>query len=134
MKKIDMHNHLESLLPGYARPQMALVDFMKMVKDEKDSISPADVTALSKICEVKADQIIKIMDRYPYFSDAKEQPIYVCMGLPCYVNGAENLLDEILSEQEKLNGQARGVKTSHCLGYCFDAPVARLGDGSDYRG
>lgn len=134
MKTENLHEQLKSLLPEYARPQMALTEFLKIIKDTKNTIEPEDVTALSKMCEVKAEDVLKIMDRYQRFSDAEESAIHVCTGLPCYLNGAQNLLDEIVSEQKKLNGSARPVKEAHCLGYCHEAPVVQLGDGIKYSG
>lgn len=129
----NLYENFKSMVSNYAHPQMALIPFLKFIKEKNRSIEPADITALAKICDVKTEEIIKLVDYYPYFSDSDTAAIYVCMGLPCYLKGAENLLDEFISNQKKMNGEGQAVKTSHCLGFCYDAPVVQLSDGVKYK-
>ncbi len=128
----NLHSHLQSLICNYPHPQMALIYFLKIIKDNKDCIEPDDVIALSKMCDVKTEDIIKLMDHYPYFSDSDDPAVHVCMGLSCYLKGAEEILNEMTSDQGKSNGKTSSVKTSHCLGFCYQAPVVQLSDGLKY--
>ncbi len=77
------------------------------------------------------DELKKIADKYNlppstvktlstfYFHDYSE--VQACMGLPCILKGAREVVKEL---------ERRGVKYSitYCLGYCDKGPVIRMGD------
>ena len=58
--------------------------------------------------------------------------IEVCVGTPCYLMGARELLDDMQKLESESEGKIK-VKTSHCIDdRCEKAPVVRV-NGEIYQ-
>ena len=130
MKKENLSDYFEAAVDEFPQPQMALVPFLQMLWETNKSIESDDIKLLAKICRTKTEEIIKIVDYYPYFDDSGEPGITVCVGLPCYIKNAGGIADEF--KQTEIAGRKYKVAFSNCLGNCHMAPVVQLEDGKKY--
>jgi len=93
---------------------------------------------VSEACEVPIAEVYGVVTFYTQFTTEPKGKyvINICMGTACYVIGAQNLLDHILTlTKSPVNGTSEdglfSVDATRCLGACGLAPVAIV-DGKVY--
>ena len=97
---------------------------------------PAEVQELvAKELDIPVSRVYGIVSFYSFFTMTPkgEHPISVCLGIACYVRGAEKVLDE-LKRQLGINvGEVTpdgkfSLTCLRCVGACGLAPVIEVGE------
>lgn len=113
----------KSLKKKYPHPQMGLSETLKNVFLEKGTLSDNDIKHIAEVCQTDEKNVREIVEHYDYFDKKCANTISVCFGLPCYINGAEMIFNDLQNENQPLNGDGKKVIAASCLGYCHAAPV-----------
>jgi NADH:ubiquinone oxidoreductase subunit E len=130
MNPQEIRERLEPLVGDYPRPQVALVPLLHVLLEIEQPISNESLALVAEICEVDVRSVMEIVRNYAVFK--KEQRTYtsLCLGLPCYLNGAKEVLDHLKAGQSLGDERIKDINISPCLGHCYAAPVLKLDDGS----
>jgi NADH:ubiquinone oxidoreductase subunit E len=107
----------------YPHPQMGVSELLQKFFLEYGSLNDADIKDVAEFCQTDEKNIREIVEHYEYFSEKCEKTISVCFGIPCYINGADEIFENLKNENKALNGDGKNVVTSSCFGYCHAAPV-----------
>lgn len=92
-------------------------------------------SAVAETIGVPESKIYGVVTFYSYFTmePRGKNPISICMGTACYVQGAEKVLKEFENELGIKNGQTTpdgkfSMNTLRCIGACGLAPVVMVGE------
>jgi len=128
MNPTELREQLAPLVANYPHPQAALVPALHLLRDQGSPINDETLPVIADVCGVDARQITEMLGHYSIFQNPSPTCASLCMGLICYLHGANEILDEL--KAESCDSRLEQVKVSSCLGYCHAAPVVKLGDGS----
>jgi NADH-quinone oxidoreductase subunit E/NADP-reducing hydrogenase subunit HndA len=91
--------------------------------------------AVAGSLNIPESKVYGVVTFYSYFTmePRGKNPISICMGTACYVQGAERVLKEFEKELEIKNGQTTSdgkfsMNTLRCIGACGLAPVVMVGE------
>ena len=107
-----------------------LIEYLHLIQDHCNYISSDMLTSLShemKIPLVEVWEVASFYDHFDIVKDSEEPPppttIRVCNSLSCYLNGSNNLIEELKICTSK---DVRIIEAP-CLGACDMAPSAAKG-------
>ena len=129
MNQEELKQHLQPLVANYPHTQAAVVPALHALLEMREPIDNDAIAALAELCEMDVRRLAELVTYYPIFQNGHSSHMEVCFGLPCYLNGAKDVLEQIKAESNG-NGSRKPVNLSTCLGHCYAAPVIRLEDGS----
>jgi NADH:ubiquinone oxidoreductase subunit E len=130
MNPEELREHLQPIVANYPHAQAALVPVLHLLVEAKHSINDETMALVAELCEVDQRSIAEIVAYYPVFQNGHAAHNEVCFGLPCYLNGAREIYEQIKAGLTPVNGAGKAVNISPCLGHCYAAPVLRLEDGT----
>ncbi|MBN2857087.1 MAG: NADH-quinone oxidoreductase subunit NuoE [Candidatus Delongbacteria bacterium] len=91
--------------------------------------------AVAETLKIPGSKVYGVVTFYSYFTmePRGKNPISICMGTACYVQGAERVLKEFENNLEIKNGQTTSdgkfsMNTLRCIGACGLAPVVMVGE------
>lgn len=91
--------------------------------------------AVAEAIGISESKVYGVVTFYSYFTmePRGKNPISICMGTACYVQGAERVLKEFEKKLEIKNGQTTpdgkfSMNTLRCIGACGLAPVVMVGE------
>lgn len=92
-------------------------------------------SAVAETIRIPESKIYGVVTFYSYFTmePRGKNPVSICMGTACYVQGAEKVLKEFGSLLNIKNGQTTSdgkfsINTLRCIGACGLAPVVMIGE------
>lgn len=124
----ELREHLRPMIANYPHTQAALAPVLHALLAAKQPIDNNVMAIVAELCDVDVRSVAELVAYYPAFQNGHASQMEVCFGLPCYLNGAREVFDEIRLSAS--NGVAKPVSMSPCLGHCYAAPVVRCDDGS----
>jgi len=133
MNQEELKQRLQPLVANYPHPQAAVVPALHALLETREPIDNDAMGVVAALCEVDVRSIAELVAYYPIFQNGHSSHPEVCFGLPCYLNGAQEVFEQMKAEPNG-NGSRKPVNISSCLGHCYAAPVIRLEDGSLCRG
>ena len=126
----ELREHLQPVVANYPHTQAALAPVLHALLAAKQPIDNDAMAIVAELCDVDVRSVAELVTYYPAFQNGHASPTEVCFGLPCYLNGAREVFDEMRSSVSNGNGVSKSVSMSPCLGHCYAAPVVRCDDGS----
>lgn len=130
MNPQELKEQLEPLVGDYPHPQVALVPLLHALLDTERPISSEALAVVAEICEIDVRSVTEIIGHYGVFQNQQQTHTSMCLGLPCYLNGAKEVLDHLKAGQALGDDHIKDVTISPCLGHCYAAPVLKLADGT----
>ena len=107
-----------------------LIEYLHLIQDHNNYISSNMLEALShelKVPLVEVWEVASFYDHFDIVKDSEEPPppttIRVCNSLSCFLNGSNNLIEEL---KESIGKDVRIIEAP-CLGACDMAPAAAKG-------
>jgi NADH:ubiquinone oxidoreductase subunit E len=129
MNQEELKQCLGPLIASYPHSQSALVPALHALLETREPIDSDALAVIAELCEVDLRSVTELVASYPIFQNGHSSHTEVCFGLPCYLNGAKEVFEQMKAEPNG-NGSSKPVNISPCLGHCYAAPVIRLEDGS----
>ncbi len=129
MNQEELKQRLQPLIANYPHPQVAVVPALHALLETREPIDNDALAVVAELCDVEVQSIAELVAYYPIFQNGHSSHTDVCFGLPCYLNGAKEVFEQMKAEPNG-NGSNKKVSVSSCLGHCYAAPVIRLEDGS----
>ena len=129
MNQEELKQRLQPLVASYPHAQAAVVPALHALLETREPIDNDVLNVVAELCDVNARAIAELVAYYPIFQNGHSSQTDVCFGLPCYLNGAKEVFEQMKAEPNG-NGSSKSVSVSSCLGHCYAAPVIRLEDGS----
>lgn len=129
MNQEALKQRLQPLIASYPHAQAAVVPALHALIETREAIDNNALAVVAELCEVDVQSISELVAYYPIFQIGHSPHTDVCFGLPCYLNGATDVFEQMKAEPNG-NGSSKPVSVSPCLGHCYAAPVIRLEDGS----
>ena len=129
MNKEELKQRLQPLIANYPHAQAAVVPALHALLETGEPIDNDALAVVAELCDVQVQSIAELVAYYPIFQNGHASHADVCFGLPCYLNGAKEVFEQMKAESNG-NGSNKPVSVSSCLGHCYAAPVIRLEDGS----
>lgn len=99
MNPQELREQLEPLVGDYPHPQVALVPLLHALLDTERPISSEDLAVVAEICGVDVRSVTEIIGNYAVFQKEQRTHTSLCLGLPCYLNGAKEVLDHLKAGQ-----------------------------------
>ena len=130
MNPQELRAQLEPLVGNYPHPQVALVPLLHALLETERPISSEALAVVAEICGVDVRSVTEIIGNYAIFQKEQRTHTSLCLGLPCYLNGAKEVLDHLKAGQSLGDERIKDINISPCLGHCYAAPVLKLNDGS----
>jgi len=130
MNTQELREQLQPLVGNYPHPQVAVVPLLHVLLSTEHSISDEALAVVAEICGVDPGSITEIIRHYAVFQTEHRTLTSLCLGLPCYLNGAKEVLDHLKAGQSLGDERIKDINISPCLGHCYAAPVLKLDDGS----
>ena len=107
-----------------------LIEYLHLIQDHSNYISSNMLEALShemKVPLVEVWEVASFYDHFDIVKDSEEPPppttIRVCNSLSCFLNGSNDLIEEL---KKSTNKEVRIIEAP-CLGACDKAPSAAKG-------
>ena len=129
VKKESIYNLRQIVGKGNLKREL-LIEYLHLIQDHSNYISSNMLEALShemKVPLVEVWEVASFYDHFDIVKDSEEPPppttIRVCNSLSCYLNGSNNLIEELKICTSK---DVRIVEAP-CLGACDMAPSAAKG-------
>jgi len=129
MNQEELKQRLEPLVANYPHAQAALVPALHALLEAKVPIDNDALALLAELCDVDVRSIAEMVAYYPIFQNGHSSHTDVCFGLPCYLNGAKEVFEQMKAAPNG-NGSSKPVNISSCLGHCYAAPVIQLENGT----
>lgn len=129
MNQEELKQLLQPLVADYPHAQAAVVPALHVLLETRQPIDNDVLTVVAELCDVDLQSIAELVAYYPIFQNGHSSHTDVCFGLPCYLNGAKEVFEQMKAEPNG-NGSSKRVSVASCLGHCYAAPVVRLEDGS----
>ena len=129
MNQEELKQRLQPLIANYPHAQAAVVPALHALLETREPIDNDALAVVAELCDVEVRSIAELVAYYPIFQNGHSSHIDVCFGLPCYLNGAKEVFEQMKTEPNG-TGSNKPVSVSSCLGHCYAAPVIRLEDGS----
>jgi len=129
MNQEELKQRLQPLVAQYPHTQAAVVPALHELLETREPIDNDAIAVVAELCEVDQRSIAELVAYYPIFQNGHASHTEVCFGLPCYLNGAKEVLEQMKAHTNG-NGASKPLHISSCLGHCYAAPVIRLEDGS----
>ena len=128
MNQEELKQCLQPVIARYQHSQSALVPALHALLETRESIDSDALAVIAELCDVDVRSVTELVAYYPIFQNGHSSHTEVCFGLPCYLNGAKEVFEQM--KEPNGNGSSKPVNISPCLGHCYAAPVIRLEDGS----
>jgi NADH:ubiquinone oxidoreductase subunit E len=129
MNQEELKQRLQPLIASYPHAQAAVAPALHALLETTVPIDNDALAIVAELCNVDVHSIEELVAYYPIFQNGHSSHADVCFGLPCYLNGAKEVFEQMKVEPNG-NGSSKPVSVSSCLGHCYAAPVIRLEDGS----
>ncbi|MFV0380404.1 MAG: NAD(P)H-dependent oxidoreductase subunit E [Anaerorhabdus sp.] len=123
------------------RHEKSLGPVKLMLHDVQHELGYIPFEAMEKISDATEKSLAEVYGVVTFYTQFTTEPkgkhiINVCMGTACYVNGAQNIVDDLkLLTQSKVNGTSEdglfSLDATRCVGACGLAPVVIV-DGKVY--
>lgn len=125
-----MKRIFKKILDEFEKPEVALLQILNYIQDEKGFIGDEDVELISHLLEIPEGEIESVISFYHFLHREKKGKyrIYVCTNIPCLLKGAEEIIDEIKAflgielGETTPNGLFSLLETE-CIGQCDSAPA-----------
>jgi NADH:ubiquinone oxidoreductase subunit E len=131
MNPAELREHLQPVVANYPHTQAALAPLLHVLLAAKRPIDNDAMAIVAELCDVDVRSIAELVTYYPAFQKGQvASQTEVCFGLPCSINGAREVFEEMRSSAPNGNGVRKPVSMSACLGHCYAAPVVKCDDGS----
>lgn len=128
MNLAELREQLAPIAAHHAHPQTAIVPILHELLGSQHSIAPEALEVVSSICHVDTVTLQELIAHYAIFqNNSSSVKTSVCLDLPCYLNGAKQVVEELKAGASAEVGE---VTVSTCLGHCYAAPVVKLEDGT----
>lgn len=128
MTFLNLKNEFALLMQKRLRPQAALLQMLHKINENNEPLDEQKIAVLSELCQV-SPVMVNELSREILMSRQSSECDLICMDLPCYINGADEIYEKqrgtILGSEQSFEK----FQPSRCLGHCYSAPVAVLSDG-----
>src|SRR5216684_2932902 len=121
MNPQELRAQLEPLVGDYPHPRVALVPLLHALLDTERPISSEALAVVAEICGVDVRSVTEIIGNYAVFQKEQRTHMSLCLGLPCYLNGAKEVLDHLKAGQSLGDERIKDINISPCLGHCYAA-------------
>src|SRR5678816_3190497 len=122
MNQEELKHRLQPLVANYPHAQAAVVPALHALLEIRVPIDNDALAVVAELCEMDVRSIAELVAYYPIFQNGSSSHTDVCFGLPCYLNGAKEVFEQMKAEPNG-NGSSKRVSVASCLGYCYAAPV-----------
>jgi len=133
MNTEDLKECFQPVVAGYPHPQAALAPLLHALVELQHPLDNQTIAVAAELCEVDVRSVAEIVTHYAILQTGQPKHANVCFGLPCYLNGAKEVLEHIKAEYPPDDASTKEVTVSFCLGHCYAAPVLSLADGTVCR-
>jgi len=125
---LDLKNEFDLLMQKRLRPQAALLQMLHKINENNELLDEQKIAVLSELCQV-SPAVVNELSRELLTSRQSSEFNLICMDLPCYINGADEIYEKQRGIILKSEQSIEKFQPSRCLGHCYSAPVAVLSDG-----
>jgi NADH:ubiquinone oxidoreductase subunit E len=115
------------------QPESCLIAVLHKVQARYGYLSPTHLDAVAQLLGVPAAKVAGVASFYHFFRLAPRGKfiINVCMGTACYVKGADQIAQRVMSELGITWGETSkdgifSLEQARCLGTCGLAPVVMV--------
>ncbi len=123
-------NDLRAIIGNSDLKRDLLIEYLHLVQDHNGFISSQMLEALSNEMKIPLVEVWEVASFYDHFDLIKDDEIppppttiRVCNSLSCFLNGSENLINEL---KQNTSNEIRIIEAP-CLGACDMAPTAAKG-------
>ena len=123
-------NDLRAIIGNSDLKRDLLIEYLHLVQDHNGFISSQMLEALSNEMKIPLVEVWEVASFYDHFDLIKDDEIppppttiRVCNSLSCFLNGSENLINEL---KQNTSNEIRIIEAP-CLGACDMAPAAAKG-------
>ena len=123
------------LFSGFRGEEGDLIPILQKTQKKSGFLSTEDVNHIARFLKISENQIYGVASFYSQFrfSEPGRNPIKVCLGTACHVQGGQVLRDALERELDITSGQTTKDKKFElqrvaCLGCCALAPVVQVKD------
>ncbi len=122
----DLKKMIEGYLVRFETPRSGILPILHAIQDEKDWISPEDITALEKEFKLSIVDVEEVLSFYSMYRTSPPKPfrLEVCNSISCWLMGSHKTIEHIQKKLEENPEIPFSCKEVECLGYCGYAPVA----------
>jgi len=120
---------------GFKGEEGDLIPILQKTQKKSGFLSTEDVNRIARFLKISENQIYGVASFYSQFrfSEPGRNPIKVCLGTACHVQGGQVLRDALERELDITSGQTTKDKKFElqrvaCLGCCALAPVVQVKD------
>ncbi|WP_034629653.1 NADH-quinone oxidoreductase subunit NuoE family protein [Desulfotruncus alcoholivorax] len=139
MKDINDHNEkfiaLDRLIGDYSEEKGQLIKVLQGAQDIFGYLPEEVQTYIAGKMGIPVSEVNGVVTFYSLFTTEPKGKftINVCTGTACYVQGAQNILDDLrsllnLNENSTTEDGLFTVKSTRCIGACGLAPVLTIND------
>mgnify|MGYP001454730751 FL=1 len=123
-------NDLRAIIGNSDLKRDLLIEYLHLIQDHNGFISSQMLEALSNEMKIPLVEVWEVASFYDHFDLIKDDEIppppttiRVCNSLSCFLNGSENLINEL---KQNTSNEIRIIEAP-CLGACDMAPTAAKG-------
>ncbi len=135
VEEIKFSDELISFIDEWKNQPGNLIMILHRVQEEFSYIPRASAKKISEMLDVSLAKIYGVITFYHYFKLDKpgEHNIQVCIGTACYLQGGEDMIEELESilgigvNQVTEDGKF-SIEAVRCVGCCGLSPVVVIGD------
>ena len=130
-----MKKDIKRIIEKYKNIEKPLIMILHEIQDKYGYLSNEAMNTVSEELNISINEIYSVASFYKDFKMQKagKYQINVCTGTVCYVNGSNEILEELenilgIHEGEVTKDNKFSIDTSRCLGCCSMAPVMMIND------
>lgn len=131
----EQQRALDNVISEFKKNKYTIVRVLEETQKIYGYLPESVMNYISNETQIPESEIYSIATFYAEFSfqPKGEFPVSVCMGTACYVNGADKVLDKIISVLKCRPGECTAdgkfsIDQTRCVGCCGMAPVMSVGE------
>jgi NADH-quinone oxidoreductase subunit E len=135
LAQIEFSKELTAFIDEWKEKPGSLIMMLHRIQEEFSYIPREAAEKLSRSIGIPLAKIYGVITFYHYFKTTKPGKfrLAICLGTACYLNGAQDLIDEARSilnikGEEVTDDGLFSIDEVRCLGCCGLAPVLMVGD------
>jgi len=124
-----------NMLSGFKGEEEYLIPILQKTQKKFGYLSTEAINHIARFLKISENQIYGVASFYSQFrfNEPGRNPIKVCLGTACHVQGGQVLRDALERELDITSGQTTKDKKFElqrvaCLGCCALAPVVQIND------
>lgn len=135
MSFIECKEKLEKILDKYGNENEALLPCLHSAQEKCGYLSEEVLSFLAEKLKLPPVEVYSVATFYSMFNleETGKYVIRVCVSLPCYLRGSEEILKALKDELNISSGQTTPdkkftIEAVSCLGVCDKSPVVMIND------